>query len=600
MKRLWLILLAAMMLNGCARRPSQPEATESTPEIEETHGLYVPDSGVEQQTGGAVRPYSLSADTYFDVAGMGTNLLVVGQKSLMVLAGEQGEVIASLETGDVTSISVVDTAVTGMAYYVPTTRQVNVLNPQLKSVKQITLPEVIVGKPVISLANNEIYYSTGSEIRALHMTSGISRLIRQQSMVKQSLMGAYFDGAVLLCQMTDESGNTKLEYVSSETGQTISGAQGLSNLQTHGSNFLVYWQDGVVLQSVYGTRGGEAKSFLAPLLPEDKAGGRVSLPAMHGVVQYVETEEGLAFSFYDMQSGKHTAQVTVPGMQIPMKIHSDGTYIWILTADEEYALYRWDISKSPVEDENIYTGTLYTAQSPDVEGLAQCRQLADEYQTLYGVKLLLWEDAVQRTGGYTLTAEYHPHVIKDMLEKLQPLISQFPQKFLQKTVEKGWIQIALVQTIDGNKDWVQFWEDGDCWVLVSAKADAVSAVLQGMAYAIDSHVLGNSRDFDNWNQLNPEGFAYSYGNQGEEKPEYLEGEGKAFADALAMTYPHEDRCRIFYHAMLPDNAEMFASPIMKAKLLLMCTGIREGYGLEKKTETYLWEQYLETPIAYVK
>ncbi|MBE7001569.1 MAG: hypothetical protein E7421_02580 [Ruminococcaceae bacterium] len=600
MRRLWLFLLVALLLVGCGRRQPQPEATESTPPAEETQGLYVPDSPVEQQTGGAVRPYSLRADTYFDLAGMGANLLVVGQKGLMVLAGEQGEVMASLETGDITPVSVVDTAVTGMAYYVTTTRQVNVLNPQLKSVTQLTLPETIVGKPVISLTKNEIYYSTGNEIRALHMNTGISRLLRQQTVAKQSLMGAYFDGAVLLCQMTDESGNTKLEYISSESGQTLSSGQGLSNLQTHGNEYFVYWQDGVVHQSVYGTRGAEAKSFLPPAQPEGKTVGRVSLPAMHGIVEYVETESGLELTYYDMQSGKRTAQVTVPGMQLPTKLHTDGTYIWILTADESYALYRWDITKSPVEDETVYTGTLYTAQNPDTQGLAECRLLADEYEKLYGVKLLLWEDAVKRTGSHSLTAEYHTHIIKGMLEKLQPLISQFPEKFLQKTVEKGWIQIAFVQTIDGDKDWVQFWEEGDSWVLVSAKADVVDAVLQGMAYAIDSRVLGNSRDFDNWDQLNPEGFAYSYAAAAEEKPEYLEGEGKAFADVLSMTYPHEDRCRIFYNAMLPDNAAMFTSPIMKEKLLRLCTGIREAYNLEKKTEVYPWEQYLETSIAYVK
>ena len=59
-----------------------------------------------------------------------------------------------------------------------------------------------------------------------------------------------------------------------------------------------------------------------------------------------------------------------------------------------------------------------------------------------------------------------------------------------------------------------------------------------------------------------------------------------------MTYPLEDRCQIFYNAMLPDNAEMFASPVMKEKLLRICAAIREAYGLEKNSETSPWEQYL--------
>ena len=66
-----------------------------------------------------------------------------------------------------------------------------------------------------------------------------------------------------------------------------------------------------------------------------------------------------------------------------------------------------------------------------------------------------------------------------------------------------------------------------------------------------------------------------------------------------MNYPHEDRCRIFYHAMQPDNADMFKTATMQKKLMRLCTGIREAYNLEKKTVEYAWEQYLNTSLAYV-
>ena len=39
---------------------------------------------------------------------------------------------------------------------------------------------------------------------------------------------------------------------------------------------------------------------------------------------------------------------------------------------------------------------------------------------------------------------------------------------------------------------------------------------------------------------------------------------------------------------------------MKEKLLRVCTAIREAYDLEKKAETYIWEQYMEKPLAYVE
>ncbi len=599
MKRLWILLLAVLLLAGCKKQPPEP-STEPTDITEETSGLYVSGSTVEQATDGAVWMYALPEDTYFDLVGMGTNVLVVGQRGLTLLSGEQAAVVATLETSDITPVSVVDTDATGMAYYIPNDRQINVYNPQLQAVIQLALPETVVGKPVISFAKYEVYYSTGTEIRALNMNTGISRLLRQQTVANLTLLGAYFGGDVLLCQYTNETGATQMTYISTETGQTLKAAQGISNLQTNGADYFAYWLDGTVRQSVFGARGGETKCFLGPALPEDKIGGRVAMPVMHGIVDYVETDSGLELNYYNLNTGKRTAQVTIPGLKAPTKFHSDGTHIWILAADAEEVLYRWNISRSPVADEESYTAQLYTAENPDTEGLEECAELASAYEKQYGVKLLLWQDAVARSGGYTLVAEHKTQIIHTMLEQMKPVLESFPEKFLLKTVEKGWLRIALVQSIDGGKDWAQFWEEGDCWILISAKSDAGKALIQGIAYGIDSRVLGNSRKYDVWNQLNPKGFAYSYSDTAEVVQKYLEGQTRAFTDVTAMTYPHEDRCRVFYNAMLPENSAMFTSPVMKEKLLRVCMGIREAYGLEKSEETYIWEQYLDTSLAYVK
>ena len=597
MKRLWIFLLAVLLFAGCKKQPPAPATTEPSDPVEENRGQYVPDSDIEKGTDGAVRMYSLPEDTYFDLTGIGTNVLAMGQKGLTVLSGEHAEITATLETADITSVTVVDAHATGIAYYTPNNRQVNVLNPQLQVVTQLSLPESVLGKPIISLAKYEVYYSTGSEIRALNMNTGISRLLRQHTVANLSLIGAYFGGDVLLCQFANENGPPQLVYVSTETGQTLDGGQGISHMQTNGQDYFAYWLDGTVRQNVYGTRGGEARRFLAPAIPEDKVGSRVALLAMRGVLDYVETDSGLELSYYNLNTGKRSAQVVIPGMKSPGKIHTDGTYIWILTADQTPALYRWDISKSPTTEDTIYTDILYTAQNPDTQGLTQSRAVADEYQKQYGVKLLFWQDAVAHTDGHTLVAEHKPQVINQMLADVKSVLTHFPDKFLLKTVEKGWLQIALVQSIDGDKDWVQFWEDGDCWILISTKADVGNALIQGIAYGIDSHVIGNSRKYDTWNQLNPKGFAYSADNQAENVKNYLEPATRAFTDLLATTYPHEDRCRIFYNAMLPGNAEMFTSPVMQEKLVRVCTGIREAYDLEKNTETYLWEQYLKRSLV---
>ena len=597
MKRFFLILLAALLLTGCTPKPGPSEPPESSEDQAEPEGLYIPASAMETQTGGVVRMYSLPEDTYLGIYTMGSNLLLVGQKNMTVLSGEQGKIVATLATE--TGWSVVDAVATGVACYQFDARKVIILNPQLHTVTQLQLPEGVTDTPVVSLTRGEVFYALGNEIRSVNIASGIARMLRQQSGGSLSLQGGYFDETVLAVKAEQEE---SVEYISSETGQRLGFGKGVSGLQTGTDTYFAYWQDGSVNQIVFGTRGADAKRFLATQ-PDDPAKGQRAVLGLNGALNYAETETGLDLAFYDLTSGKHTAQVTMPGIRKPKLIHSDSTHIWIVADDMAaagQALYRWEPAKSPAEDGNVYIAPLYTAEKPDAEGLAQCQTLVDTYEKQYGVKLNIHLKATEQTGAYAVVPEHHPQIITQMLEKIQPVLAHFPQNFLLKTVEKGWIRISLVRSIEDGQDWVQFWEGGDCWVIISEQGDPVRSLLQGMAYGIDSHVLGNSRDFDDWNDLNPEGFVYGYGPQIEIKPEYLAAETRAFTDTKAMYYPHEDRCQVFYNAMLPDNGAMFQSPIMQAKLLRLCQGIREAYGLEKKTDTYVWEQYLETSLAYVK
>lgn len=618
MKKLSVLLMVVLLLAGCSKKQAAPQPTVGTtappaptqapappapapPAPSKPVTLYTPESTVEKQTGGAVRVYNLEADTYFKIANMGNHLLLMGQKGLTVITGDQGTVVAKLATADIRPDTAMDITAAGVAYYTSGNRKVTMLNPNLQVTASMELPEGIVNDPCISIARNEVFYSTGSELRAKNMTKGNSRLVRQQTASTQELLGAYFDGTILLCKITDADGDVSTEYISAETGQTIAQGHAEATLQTYAAKYIAMWQDNATWQTAFGIRG-EIPQSLQVLQPgEDVRGGRAALPAMHAVVDYKMAEGGLELTVYDLNTGRRTARTVLPGVQSPVAFCGSGSDVSILATDggkSAQALYRWNITKTAVTDETVLAAPLYTAENPDTEGLAECRKLADTYETQYGVKFLLWQDAVKITGGHTLSPEYQPQVIQEMLEKLQPVLAQFPEKFLQKTVEAGWIRIALVRDIAEGDDWVQFWEEGDCWIILSADTDVAASVLQGIAYGIDSHVLGNSREFDTWAELNPTDFTYTYGTAASGNTAYLSGENRAFVDQKSMTNPTEDRCRIFYYATLPERAEMFKSPVMQAKLLRICKGIREAYNLQKKTDTYIWEQYLETSLAY--
>ncbi len=592
MKKLLLILLACLMLTACGAEQSETEPTETT--LPPIVGLYDPDSSVEAGTNGAVRAYPLESDNFTGIASMGDKLLLFEETNLTLLQGDSCQVAAELDTkqemiaGSI-SVSVTDT---GIAYYEKENDQVVLLNPQLQQSTVYALPADISGEPAIDLARQQVYYCDGQELRALNLQTGISRLIRSYTDGTMELTGIYFDGAVLSCVISNDESRQTL-YLSTETGQTLSEDGNLYDLQTVGNEYFTMRLDGQVTQRIFGSLDTEAKS----LNLDETAGYLVAALPLDGVVSCLAGEEGLQLSFYDLTSGLKTAAVTLEGITEPAAWHTDKQYIWLVACEDEHqVLYRWDIKKSEVQEDTVYTGTLYTYQNPNTAGLEALKSRVESMNQTYGVRISIWEDALKTPGEYTLKPEHQVSLLTQTLDELEAVLSYFPSKFLQVTVEAGWIRVCLVRSIDSGEEFVQYWAEGDCYAAISMGTDIKTAFLRCAAYGIDSHVMGNSRDFDTWNSLNPSGF--SYGQEVDKK--YLEGESRAFVDAESMINPHEDRSRIIASAMMEGNEELFASKTMQAKLLRVCEGIREAYGLEKSSETYIWEQYLNRSLAYTK
>ena len=112
---------------------------------------------------------------------------------------------------------------------------------------------------------------------------------------------------------------------------------------------------------------------------------------------------------------------------------------------------------------------------------------------------------------------------------------------------------------------------------------------------LDTYIFGRSREYDDWESVNPAGFAYDLSYdlyaQRAESPWLGEGE-RAFINSLSMTYPNEDRATVFEYAMGSGNEAYFATEIMQIKLQKICDAIREAFAWEDVEETFLWEQYL--------
>lgn len=593
MKKLLLILLAMCVLAGCQIQ-NDPTGTE-TPTESSAASIYEPDSLLEQQTGGAVRTYSLAEDDdCIAMASIGNKLLLLSQSGVFtVLDAEKGEVLATANTDCVDTTF--DTAVTGVAYYSRSSREVVLLNPQLQENSRYALPEEIDGLPQIDLDNQQIYYCVDQEIRALDMQKKISRLVKRHSCSLQWLDACEFNGTMLICTILDNTGKMATIYLSTQTGQTLNADEALYGLYTYGDLYFALRSDGVVYQRIFGTRDGSPMSLNVEAEDDRLC---AALP-LNGILTAEPRTNGVRASLYDLTSGKRTAQVEMTGLTNFTVWHADSNCVWVLAEDIQTGrqiLCRWDPKRSAVEEEMVYTAPLMTSENPDAQAIAQCQSWADVLADQYGVKILLWEDALTQTGGYTFESEHQVIQLKEFLDETERVLSLFPADFLDATLHAGDIVIHLVRSMDAEVGYVQYWAEGDCHIAVSRQADIAFALLQGIGLAVDSHVLGNSRDFDTWDSLNPRGFSYDYdyslNSVRKDVEAYLTGESRAFVDQLSMSFPTEDRSRLFAAAMTADNAEVFASDAMQAKLERMSDGIREAYGWEKRDEVFPWEQYL--------
>lgn len=599
MKKYLCLMLVLLLLTGCAGQGSQEPTEETQPRQE---GLYAPEHTLEQQTDSAVRVYPLGTDCYTNLYMMGSKVLLIsGEGDGTVLHGDNGIVTAEHKLeGFLPGTSVFDVDVKGAAYYVPESREVVLLNPQLQETNRIQLPEDVQGKPAISLASNEIFFCRPNEIRALNISSGIARLIKSHIVTEQTITGCYFNGKVIGCLSTDSNNIQRQLYLDASNGTTLEEDSWVYELKTCEDRLFVRRIDNRIDQIIIGTLEGERK-----LLSLQEGEIAAEALALNGAVSYRQAETGTILSFHDFSLGQTTAQITLHQVGAPMAIGSDQHFIWALVQDPAdtgtLLLLRWDVSKSQLAQPAAATATLFTADAPDTEGLKLCEDKADDLNDAYGVRVSVWEDAVKKTGGYQVTAEHQPAILDEMMTRLEPALQLYPDGFLRKTVKSGWIRIGLVRSIESGEPWVQYWENGDCYLLLTSQADFSEAFLETLGYAVDSRVLGNSRDYDTWNQLNPERFVYTAEAEGQTQDvaAYMDGETRAFVNMQAITSATEDRRQLFIAAMGDGNESVFQSAAMQAKLRRMCEGIREAYGLEKKKELFRWEQYLTEPMVQI-
>lgn len=586
MKKTIALLLLTLLLAGCTVNPG--ETTETPTEPAQTQPLGYQPSEMEEKTRGGVLLCRTEEEIQDFVLLGGKPLLLDGAGNLTLL-GESGLQEAQFPLDQPVSLEDITVYGEQAAVYLKDSRQVLVLNDRLEQQEQIPLPEE-ADCPVVSLKNGKIYYCVPGQVRVLDMETGFSAPLRSFGEGQPELTGSFFDGDVLACRVGDSQ---EILYIKGDAGQSTEEEVALLSLSTWQERYFCRIRDGMVEQQVVGARGGEAQRFTGDLT------GKTLLPVLSVNGLLTCQEDSQVLELYDLETGKITSRVDVSPAGKLLRVYGEGQYLYLLMEEGQIRnLYRWEPEKTPVNQEESYLAPLYTKENPDTEGLEQCQTRIEELNRTYGVQIRITQPE-EAPGDYGYTTEYQVEAIETTLDGIEQVLSSLPGYFATKSTGGLKLYMELVRTVEAPCAGALVWDGRTPHVFVPAMGQVQQELLLGLGAVVDSRVMGNSRELDDWNgKYNPEGFAYALSYEVPEDLEaYLEGENPAFVNEISMAYPTEDRKQIFCYAMTEAGAGKFQGEALQNKLIALCAGIREAFGWNSTQEAFPWEQYLQTPMT---
>lgn len=582
----FLALLLALLLAGCAAQPTP--TTETTA----ADALYTPGHRLETQTSGMMQVFPTETSGFCRIWAMGEDVLLSGDRKLTRLSG------ASLTPGSTRQAdTVLQTGSDGVWLFDGSA--VQILDGSFALLQTVTIPDEVLGVP--GLEGSRLYYLSEGCLKVLDLSTGLSSLLRDNM--------AFTDGTVqclgdlLLLHLTDEDGIGKTLLVSAADGSTQYPSLAVTDACRFETGLGILLEDGQVL-----------------LLPDSDGAQKLTLeegeqmvgflPEIGGLITCRNDTAGLTLRLYALSRGILRCSVLLPEVDLVGTgcVSADGTLYISVHSTQETAwwILRWNYEAfSPVSEDSCLE-PYYTRDFPDVQGQASCEILARELGAQYGISVLLFEKAAAcAPWDYAFTAEYRVDKTNWALEDLKATLEAFPEGFLTK-LRQDWedLTVCIVDTIQGtaesgsldSAEGLQFQNGSHFYIALAPKEeDSLKHTLfHEFSHLIDNRVLTKTGAYDNWNDLNPQDFAYSLDLNADMTPykALLTGPDRVFIDNYAMTFPAEDRARIFECACTSGNEEDFVSPILQAKLQRICTGIRQAFDLEDAPERFLWEQYL--------
>lgn len=593
MKRLACALLLLCTLCGCsdyttnAPDATSPDATapsaESMPLLEKV--------SLEEYASPSILP-------------LGQDLLIVETEKLTLLDGfdlsvvtsQQIEGLPTLESGQLWAS---DSAV---AFFDKENHNITFLNANLRPTMSVKLPADMLGNPWLSPDQTTVYYTTETAIRALDLRTGVSRLLKDQGTVWQSISGVFLNGTALRCEAKQADGTVRVSMISTQNGALLQESADLSNLIAPKEWYFVPLNNTCITQLVFGKADGSPKN----LFPKGEVTAWWALPEQGRIVTAQESNGLMMLDCYSMETGKRFSVMYLPEMTeiLGFSAGSDGI-IWF---HSNTTLYRWNPAKATTADTCDYAVPLYTRENPDEAGMAAMDAALQSLEQRYGVDIVIGEAAAALAPqNYSFETEFIPQAYKQPIALLTNLMAQFPDNFFSLAVDRlpsKKLTIVLVRNIYGDSEngtlapagGIQYLLNSNSYIALSLMCDLERNFYHQTGHIIDSRVLSTSAALYEWHKVNPPGFQYDkdyIANLDRDDSQYLQDADRWFIDTYSMSFEIEDRSRIFEYASLPGNESYFLSPNIQAKLKRICDGIRQSFGLQNDPRQFVWEQYLQ-------
>lgn len=495
----------------------------------------------------------------------------------------------------------------GISFYNESSREVTLLNLDLTEQLQFTVPSDAIGSPVLSQDASTLYYGTGSEIRALDRNIGKQEVLLSCIASYQNMDALLLDDTILQCTIVPKGQKGHILFLDTATGELLYDDTRFPQISIWEDWCYTSVPEGCTQSLVFGPIGQTPQA----LIPEDPDARGFFLPLSHRAITYTQKDGQLNLRCYDLDTGHCIASLKAESSYVPLSaVQGPGELVYLLSQEGSTTqLYAWDLAKSPCSDPKNYVTPYYTAENPDLAGLAKCQEYARQLSQRHGVDILLWKDVLTFTPwDYDITPEYLVPVLMRELKQLDTRLSHYPKGMLKAlAADYDGVHICLAREIRGKAETdslhtangLQYFNGNSVYIALTVGRDTEYTLYHELFHVMDSFIQLRSAAYDRWEVLNPPGFAYDRDylkNQQRDGSAYQD----AFIDTYSMSFPEEDRARIMEYAMTDGNAQYFSSDTMQAKLRQLSKGIREAFGLRKSPEIYLWEQYLDTPLAYQK